>query len=149
MLDWDGNRRGSGVVAVLVVAGLIYGRSPKVGASAGKLVSFYDGDRTRILVASVMFCIGFLTAADDGFAGVGFVPSSGMKRKSTEVVVPPSRAGGQARTRSPTAAFRTNYVWRREYAPADASAGRSATACAVTLFTSGAATAAQHDENRP
>ena len=41
----------------------------------------------------------------------------------------------------PTAVFRTIYVWRREYAPADASAGRSATACAVTLYTSGAATA--------
>ena len=40
-----------------------------------------------------------------------------------------------------TAVFRTIYVWRREYAPADASAGRSATACAVTLYTSGAATA--------
>jgi hypothetical protein len=36
---------------------------------------------------------------------------------------------------------RTIYVWRREYAPADASAGRSATACAVTLYTSDAATA--------
>ena len=31
----------------------------------------------------------------------------------------------------------SEYVWRREYAPAGASAGRSATACAVTLFTSG------------
>jgi hypothetical protein len=36
---------------------------------------------------------------------------------------------------------RTIYAWRREYAPADASAGRSATACAVTLYTSDAATA--------
>jgi len=40
-----------------------------------------------------------------------------------------------------TAVFRTIYVWRREYAPADASAGRSATACTVTLYTSDAATA--------
>jgi hypothetical protein len=35
----------------------------------------------------------------------------------------------------------TIYAWRREYAPADASAGRSASACAVTPCTSGAATA--------
>jgi hypothetical protein len=41
----------------------------------------------------------------------------------------------------PTAVFRTIYVWRREYGPADACAGRSATAFAVTLYTSGAATA--------
>jgi hypothetical protein len=31
-----------------------------VGASAEKLDSFYDGDRTRILIATVIFCIGFL-----------------------------------------------------------------------------------------
>jgi uncharacterized protein YndB with AHSA1/START domain len=37
--------------------------------------------------------------------------------------------------------FEGRHVWRREYAPADASAGRSATACAATLYTSGAATA--------
>ncbi len=28
--------------------------------SAEKLVSFYDGDRTRILIATVIFCLGFL-----------------------------------------------------------------------------------------
>jgi hypothetical protein len=39
---------------------VLYGSSPKVGASAEKLVSFYDGDRTRILIATVIFCIGFL-----------------------------------------------------------------------------------------
>jgi hypothetical protein len=34
-------------------------RSRKVGASADKLVSFYDGDSTRILIATVLF--GFAT----------------------------------------------------------------------------------------
>jgi len=57
----------------------------------------------------------------------------------------PYRRAGQARVTFParwgTAVFRTIYVWRREYAQADASAERSATACAVTLYTSGAATA--------
>jgi hypothetical protein len=37
--------------------------------------------------------------------------------------------------------FRTICAWRQEYAPADASAERSATAFAVTLYTSGVATA--------
>jgi Kef-type K+ transport system membrane component KefB len=62
MTNWDRIWRASGVGAVvfLVVAGVIYGSSPKVGASAEKLVSFYDGDRTRILIATVIFCIGFL-----------------------------------------------------------------------------------------
>ena len=62
MTDWERTWRGSGIGAVLflVVAGVIYGSQPKVGASAEKLVSFYDGDRTRILIATVIFCIGFL-----------------------------------------------------------------------------------------
>jgi hypothetical protein len=62
MTDWDRIWRGSGIGAVLflVVAGALYGTSPKVGASAEKLDSFYDGDRTRILIATVIFCIGFL-----------------------------------------------------------------------------------------
>jgi hypothetical protein len=62
MTDWDRIWRGSciGAVLFLVVAGALYGTSPKVGASAEKLVSFYDGDRTRILIATVIFCIGFL-----------------------------------------------------------------------------------------
>jgi hypothetical protein len=62
MADWERNWRGSGIGAVLflVVAGVIYGSSPKVGASAEKLVTFYDGDRTQILIATVIFCFGFL-----------------------------------------------------------------------------------------
>jgi hypothetical protein len=59
---WERNWRGSGIGAVLflVVAFITYGNSPKVGASADKLVSFYDGDRTRILIATIIFCVGFL-----------------------------------------------------------------------------------------
>jgi hypothetical protein len=59
MVDWERNWRGSGIGAVLffVVAYVVYGSQPKVGASADKLVSFYDGDRTRILIAAVI--LGF------------------------------------------------------------------------------------------
>ena len=62
MVDWERNWRASGIGAVLflVVAFIIYGSSPDVGASADKLVSFYDGDRTRILIATIIFCLGFL-----------------------------------------------------------------------------------------
>jgi hypothetical protein len=62
MVDWERNWRASGIGAALfiIVAFVIYGSSPKPGASAAKLVSFYDGDRTRILIATIIFCLGFL-----------------------------------------------------------------------------------------
>jgi len=54
--------RGSGVVAtvLLIIAYVFYGREPKLGAPDAKLVSFFDGDRTRILIATVFFCLAFL-----------------------------------------------------------------------------------------
>ena len=62
MVGWERNWRGSGIGFVLffIVAYVIYGSQPKVGASADKLASFYDGDRTRILIAAVIFGIGIL-----------------------------------------------------------------------------------------
>jgi hypothetical protein len=62
MFDWERNWRASGIVAVLllVVGFIVYGDQPKVGASPEELVSFFDGDRTRILIATIIFCIGFL-----------------------------------------------------------------------------------------
>jgi hypothetical protein len=54
MVDWEKNWRGNGVVAAVLflAAEALYGKPPKVGASAGELVSFYDGDSTRILIAT-------------------------------------------------------------------------------------------------
>ena len=64
MTDWERIWRGSGVVAlVLLIIGSVvygYGNQPKLGASDAKLVSFFDGDRTRILIATVIFCFAFL-----------------------------------------------------------------------------------------
>jgi hypothetical protein len=62
MVDWERNWRGSGVffVVLFIVGWVIYGSQPKVGASADKLVSFYDGDRTRILIAAVILGINIL-----------------------------------------------------------------------------------------
>jgi hypothetical protein len=62
MLDWERNWRGAGVVFVvlLVVAFVFYGDQPKLGASPADLVSFFHGDRTRILIATVIFCFAFL-----------------------------------------------------------------------------------------
>lgn len=62
MFDWERNWRGSGVFfAVLFVIGwIVYGSQPGVGASADKLVSFYDGDRTRILIAATLLAFNLL-----------------------------------------------------------------------------------------
>jgi hypothetical protein len=60
--NWERVWRMSGIGFVLfaVVAYIVFGTQPKVGASADKLVSFYDGDRTRIMIAAVIFGFALL-----------------------------------------------------------------------------------------
>ena len=52
---WELLWRTSGIqfVVCFIIAYVIYGYQPHVGASADALVAFYDGDRTRILTAAV------------------------------------------------------------------------------------------------
>jgi hypothetical protein len=61
-LTWERLWRSSGIsfVVFFIIAYIIYGDQPKVGASAEKLVAFYDGDRTRILIATVIFGLAVL-----------------------------------------------------------------------------------------
>jgi hypothetical protein len=83
-VNWERNWRGNGIIFVVlfIIAYVIYGSQPKVGASTDKLVSFYDGDRNRILIAAVIFgfallCLLWFAAAlssvlrDAGKAGWG------------------------------------------------------------------------------
>ena len=53
---WERLWRSSGIQAVglFIIAYLIYGYQPPVGASADALIAFYDTDRTRILIAAVL-----------------------------------------------------------------------------------------------
>ena len=51
---------GISVVLFFVAAYLVYGSQPKIGASANELVSFYEADRTRILIAAVIFGLAVL-----------------------------------------------------------------------------------------
>ena len=53
---WERLWRSSGIQAVglFLIAYLIYGYQPPTGASVDALIAFYDGDRTRILVAAVL-----------------------------------------------------------------------------------------------
>src|SRR5438270_752823 len=52
---WERLWRMSGInfVVFLIIAYVIYGYQPQVGAPADALVAFYDGHRTRILIAAV------------------------------------------------------------------------------------------------
>ena len=61
-VNWERLWRMNGInfVVFFIIAYVVYGDQPKVGASADKLVSFYDGDRTRILIATVIFALAVL-----------------------------------------------------------------------------------------
>jgi hypothetical protein len=80
MTDWDRIWRGSGVVSavLLIIAFVLYGSQPKLGASAVNLVSFFDGDRTRILIATVFFCLVFLELLWFGAALSSVLRDAGM-----------------------------------------------------------------------
>ena len=62
MTDWQRNWRAGGVLflALIVVSFFVYGRQPKLGASPAELLSFFHGDRNRILIATIIFCFAFL-----------------------------------------------------------------------------------------
>ena len=45
---------GIGSLALLVIAYILYGSLPHVGASADVVAAFYDGHRTRILIAAIL-----------------------------------------------------------------------------------------------
>jgi hypothetical protein len=62
MADWERTWRGSGVffAVAFIIGWIIYGSQPNVGASADELVSFYDGDRTRVLIAATLLAFNVL-----------------------------------------------------------------------------------------
>ena len=54
---WERLWRMSGLVAVVcfVIAYVLYGYQPQLGATADELTAFYSGEHTRILIAAVLF----------------------------------------------------------------------------------------------
>jgi len=62
MFDWERNWRGSGIFFAILfaVCWIIYGSQPKIGATAPALLSFYHGDRTRILIGATLFAFNLL-----------------------------------------------------------------------------------------
>jgi len=79
-LDWGKQWRGAGIAffVLSVVAFVFYGDQPKLGASSDQLVSFFDGDRTRILIATVIFCFAFLELLWFGAALSSVLREAGM-----------------------------------------------------------------------
>ena len=94
---WERLWRMSGInfVVFFIIAYVIYGYQPQVGASADALVAFYDGDRTRILIAAVVSgmavlnllwfaaalryrCRPFLTAVDNARTTSGLLSEQGL-----------------------------------------------------------------------
>src|SRR6202165_6031298 len=59
---WERLWRTAGIQSVLcfIVAYIIHGHQPQVGASADALAAFYDGDRMRILIAAVFYGLAVL-----------------------------------------------------------------------------------------
>src|SRR6266478_5813717 len=59
---WERLWRTAGIQSVLcfIVAYLVHGHQPQVGASADALAAFYDGDRMRILIAVVFYGLAVL-----------------------------------------------------------------------------------------
>src|SRR5882724_11541593 len=59
---WERLWRMSGInfVAFAIIAYVLYGSQPHVGASADTLVAFYDGHRTRVLIAAVFSGLAIL-----------------------------------------------------------------------------------------
>ena len=69
---WERLWRMSGINFVIfsIIAYVIYGHQPQAGASADALAGFYDGERTRILLASI-----FSGISQDGFGTVESQPA--------------------------------------------------------------------------
>src|ERR1700688_285885 len=52
---WERLWRSAGIqsIGLFIIAYVIYGYQPQVGASNDAVVAFYEGDRTRILIAAI------------------------------------------------------------------------------------------------
>jgi hypothetical protein len=61
-VNWERWARAGGVgfVVLTVIAFIVAGESPKVGDPTEDVISYYDGDRGKVLVSSLLFGIGVL-----------------------------------------------------------------------------------------
>jgi hypothetical protein len=61
-MNWERWARATGIgfVVMFIVAFVVYGEPPKVNDSAREIVSFFDGDRGRVLTGLILFGIAFI-----------------------------------------------------------------------------------------
>jgi hypothetical protein len=61
-VNWERWARASGIgfVVLFIVAFIILGNPPKVNDSTDEIVSFFDGDRGRVLTSMIVFGIAFI-----------------------------------------------------------------------------------------
>ncbi len=58
-LERWGRAAGIGFVVAFIAAFIVYGEPPKVNASSDDIISFFDGDRSRILASMIVFGVAF------------------------------------------------------------------------------------------
>src|SRR5258707_2286514 len=89
---WERLWRTAGVQSFLcfLVAYIVYGHHPPVGASADALAAFYDGDRIRILIAAVFYGLAVLNLM--WFAGALRAPLAGAGKDGWGAGAAASRA---------------------------------------------------------
>jgi hypothetical protein len=91
---WERLWRTAGIQSFLcfIVAYIVYGQQPQLGASADTLTAFYDGDRMRILIAAVFYGLAVLNlmwfaaaikttltdAGQDGWGGAAIASSAAL-----------------------------------------------------------------------
>src|SRR5580704_15999644 len=77
---WERLWRTAGIQSVLcfIVAYIVYGHQPQVGASADALAAFYDGDRMRILIAAVFYGLALADAGQDGWGAAATASSAAL-----------------------------------------------------------------------
>jgi hypothetical protein len=91
---WERLWRMSGIISVVlfIIAYVIYGYQPQVGASADALVAFYSGERSRVLIAAVfsgnavLFLLWFAAALRTTLADAG-QPGWGAAATASSAVV--------------------------------------------------------------
>src|SRR5947208_15840105 len=106
---WERLWRTAGIQSVLcfIVAYIVYGHQPQVGASADALAAFYDGDRMRILIAAVFYGLAVLnlmwfagalrtTLADAGRDGWGAAATASSAARGALFLLPLPRVPAPA-----------------------------------------------------
>lgn len=87
-MNWERWARaaGAGFVVVVVAAFVVGGEAPKVGDSTDDLISYYDGDRGKVLVSSLLFAFALALFLWFAAAIANLLRESGEGRVAATVI---------------------------------------------------------------